>query len=61
MAIGGLSIILILGIVNLFLLIFQLLSGLHIIKIKIRIHKTTGILLVITAFFHALLAIVSHQ
>ena len=55
MTIGGISIILLLGILNLGLLVFQLLSGLHRIKVKLGIHKKTGILLFCSAMIHAVL------
>ena len=48
MTIGGVSIILILGIINFLLLIIQLTSGLHIIKMSFGVHKNTGIILFIT-------------
>ena len=57
MTIGGISIILILGIINFFLLLVQLTSGLHIIKLSFGFHKNTGILLFITGSIHGLLAI----
>ena len=55
MTISGVSIILLLGILNLGLLVFQLLSGLHRIKVKLGIHKKTGILLFGSALIHAVL------
>ena len=60
MTIGGVSIILIGGLFNLALLLFQLLSGLHYIKVPFGVHKKTGIALVITAFIHGMLGIVSN-
>ena len=59
MTIGGISIILILGIVNFFLLLFQLSSGLHWIKVKIGVHRKTGILLFILATIHGLLGLLA--
>jgi len=56
MMIGGFSIILILGIVNLVLVLFQLSTGLKWIKVPFRVHRVCGILLVICAILHALLA-----
>lgn len=56
MNIGGISIILILGICNLLLIFFQLLSGLRIIKVKHKVHKKTGITLLIFALVHGSLA-----
>lgn len=52
----GLNIIQLLGIFNLILLLYQLLSGLRIIKFSFKIHRGTGILLFISAVCHALLA-----
>jgi hypothetical protein len=60
MTIGGVSIILIGGLFNLALLLFQLLSGLHYIKVPFGVHKKTGIALVITAIIHGILGIVSN-
>jgi hypothetical protein len=59
MKIGGVSIILILGIINFLLLLFQVSSGMRWIKVKMTLHRKTGIILLITAFFHGLLAILS--
>jgi len=52
MTIAGVSIILILG-----LLLVQLTSGLHIIKLSFSFHKNAGIILFITGSIHGLLAI----
>jgi len=57
MTIGGVSIILILGIINFLLLLVQLTSGLHIVKLSFRAHKSAGIVLFITGSLHGLLAI----
>ncbi len=57
MTIGGVSIILILGIINFILLLLQLTSGLHIIKLSFNFHKNAGITLFITGSIHGLLAI----
>jgi hypothetical protein len=57
MNIGGISIILLLGICNLLLVFFQLLSGLRIIKVSPKVHKKTGIALVFFALVHGLLAL----
>lgn len=56
MAIAGVSLILILGVVNLILVLFQAASGLRLIKPKIGVHKKMGLLLVVTATAHAVLA-----
>jgi hypothetical protein len=58
MTLFGVSIILILGIINFFLIFLQLASGFRIIKFKPGIHKATGTILFITAFLHGLLAII---
>jgi hypothetical protein len=57
MTIGGISIILILGILNFALIVFQLLTGLRFIKVRFGVHKKTGILLLILASVHGILAI----
>jgi hypothetical protein len=56
MTIGGVSIILILGLLNLALILFQLASGLRLIRVRIGVHKKTGILLLIIAMIHGGLA-----
>jgi hypothetical protein len=57
MKVFGVSIILLLGILNLLLVALQLLGGLRIVKIPFKIHRTCGILLVISSVLHGLLAI----
>ena len=57
MTIGGVSIILILGIVNFALVAFQLLGGLCVFKAPFWSHKYAGILLCITATVHGVLAL----
>ena len=57
MTIGGISIILILGIINFVLVIFQLSSGLSFIRVSFGFHKNTGIVLFFTATLHGALAI----
>jgi hypothetical protein len=59
MVIGGISIILILGIINFLLLFFQLASGLHWIKVPFGTHKKTGIALFVTAAIHGLLGVLT--
>ncbi|MFH0789227.1 MAG: hypothetical protein V2B13_16640 [Pseudomonadota bacterium] len=59
MTIGGLSIILILGIVNFLLLLFQLATGLRWIKVPFGVHKKTGIVLFVMAAIHGLLGILA--
>ena len=60
MTIGGLSIILILGIVNLLLILFQTASGLRFIKVKFAVHKKTGLALLFFAVAHGLLAFLAN-
>lgn len=55
------NIILLLGIGNMMLILFQLLSGLRIIKVTPKIHKKTGITLVVFAVAHAALAILANS
>lgn len=59
MTIGGLSIILILGIVNFLLLLFQLATGLRWIKVPFGVHKKTGMVLFVMAVIHGLLGILA--
>jgi hypothetical protein len=59
MVIGGISIILILGIINFLLLLFQLATGLRWIKVRFGVHRKTGILLFVIATIHGLLGILS--
>lgn len=60
MSIGGVSVILILGIVNFLLVLFQLSSGRRWIKVPVKVHRTTGHVLVFTAALHGLLAVLVH-
>ncbi|OHD65917.1 MAG: hypothetical protein A2176_03695 [Spirochaetes bacterium RBG_13_51_14] len=60
MNIGGVSIILALGIANFLLLIFQLLSGFHKIKVPMGVHKKTGVALFIIVLIHGVLAILAN-
>jgi uncharacterized membrane protein len=59
MKISGVSIILILGITNFILLLFQLSSGLRWVRIPMTLHRKTGITLFITAFIHGTLAVLT--
>ena len=61
MTVAGVSIILMLGLCNLVLVLFQAASGLRIIKVKIGVHKKTGLVLVIFAVAHGLLAFLANQ
>jgi hypothetical protein len=54
------SIILLLGIVNILLLLFQLFTGMHWIKVRLRLHRKAGVLLVIVAAVHGLIAVLAH-
>lgn len=56
MKIGGVSIILILGFINMALILFQLSTGLRWIKVSFLVHRTTGMILFISAALHGLLA-----
>lgn len=56
MNIGGISIILILGILNFLLILFQLSTGLRWIKAPFGVHKKSGMILLISATLHAILA-----
>ena len=59
MTIGGISIILILGVMNLGLLLFQLLTGLRIVKVRFGVHKKSGIVLFILALIHGALGVLA--
>jgi hypothetical protein len=59
MTIGGVSIILVLGICNLVLILFQLATGLHLLKVRIGVHKKSGIALLVLALLHGTLAILA--
>jgi hypothetical protein len=56
MKIGGVSIILILGSLNMILILFQLSTGLRWIKVPFGVHRRTGMLLFIGAAVHGILA-----
>jgi len=56
MKIGGVSIVLILGLINMILILFQLSTGFRWIKVPFRTHRTTGIILFISAALHGFLA-----
>ncbi|MDW7759835.1 MAG: hypothetical protein SCM96_04255 [Acidobacteriota bacterium] len=60
MTIGGISIIWILGIVNFLLILFQIASGFRYIKVKIGIHKKTGLALLFFASAHGFLAFLAN-
>jgi len=56
MTLGGISIILILGILNFLLILFQLSSGRRWIKVPFGVHRKTGTILLISATLHGVLA-----
>jgi len=56
MSVGGVSVILIFGILNLVLLVFQLSTGMRWIRVSLKTHKRSGIILFISAIIHACLA-----
>jgi len=56
MKIGGISIILLLGMLNMALILFQMSTGLRWISVPLGIHKRTGMLLFLSALVHAILA-----
>ncbi len=60
MTIFGISVFLVSGIINFIMVLFQILSGFRIIKVKFKVHKITGIVLLITASSHGLYAILSN-
>jgi hypothetical protein len=60
MMIGGVSIILVLGILNMLLILFQISTGLRWLKIPFQVHRRTGITLFFSAAVHALLAFLAN-
>lgn len=60
MAIGGVSIIFLLGIVNFVLVLMQLAGGLRWVGVSFTTHKRTGMVLAVTATLHGVLATVAH-
>lgn len=56
MKIGGISFILLLGMLNMVLILFQMSTGLRWIRVPIGVHKRTGMILFVSALVHALLA-----
>jgi len=59
MSVGGISIILILGICNLVLILFQIATGLRIIKVRFGVHKKAGLILLAVASIHGVLAMLA--
>lgn len=60
MNVGGVSIILILGILNFFLLMFQFLSGRRIIRVSPSVHRNMGTVFLIAALAHGILGILAN-
>ena len=56
MKIGGISIVLLLGVLNFVLILFQISSGFRLIKVPFGVHKRTGVALFVSATVHAVLA-----
>lgn len=58
---GGVNLVFLLGIVNIFLLVFQLATGLRWIKVPFGVHRKTGILLFGTAVIHGVLGVLANM
>jgi len=56
MTIAGVSIILLLGLANLVLILFQLATGLRLLRVRVGVHKRAGIALLVLAILHGTLA-----
>ena len=56
MNVGGISIVLLLGVINFVLILFQISTGLRWIKVPFGVHQRTGGTLFVTATVHAVLA-----
>jgi len=52
----GTNLILVLGLLNLLLMVFQLLSGFRVVKVPFSVHRKCGLLLCILALCHGFLA-----
>jgi hypothetical protein len=59
MTIAGVSLVLILGIVNLILIIFQVSTGKKWVKVHFAWHRRLGLVLLLTAIAHGVLAYLS--
>jgi hypothetical protein len=59
MNIGGISLLLITGVINFILILFQVSSGKGWINVPFRLHRKAGIILLITAGVHAVLAVIA--
>lgn len=58
MQIAGFSIVALLGVINLLLVAFQLITGLRLVKVGFGVHQKSGIALFVTASIHAVLAFI---
>jgi hypothetical protein len=56
MKIGGASIILILGFINMILILFHFSTGLRWVKVPFGVHRRTGMILFISAALHGIFA-----
>jgi hypothetical protein len=61
MKIGGINLILLLGLINMGLIIFQLLTGFRKIQVSFSLHRKTGVALLVTSLLHAALAFIANQ
>lgn len=59
MRLAGISLVLLLGMVNLILILFQVSTGKKWLKINFSWHRRLGVLLLLTALAHAVLAYLS--
>ncbi len=59
MTVAGISLVLLLGIINLILVVFQVSTGKKWLKVNFTWHRRLGILLLFTAIIHAVLAYLS--
>ncbi|MDD8031600.1 MAG: hypothetical protein PHQ25_06315 [Acidobacteriota bacterium] len=57
---AGVSLVIILGIINLLLVLFQVSTGKRWLKVNFIWHRRLGLLLLFTAIIHAILADLSH-
>ena len=60
MKIGGVPIILILGLINMTLILFQLSTGLRWIRVPFHVHRKTGMILFISGALHGTLAVLAN-
>ncbi|MGQ9653079.1 MAG: hypothetical protein ACUVXD_03350 [Thermodesulfobacteriota bacterium] len=56
----GVSVILILGIVNLILILFQMGTGLRLMKVPLSFHRRGAFALLLSSLAHATLAFLAH-